>query len=530
MRLDPDLSPFFDVEDAYGEGGLTVIGQEALTSVLCDLPVRPDRPWDSALEEHWESEFRGAGGYERQTGRTSLHWMARRFHVRTTGTKAELVRRLVAVMGQRIDYGCDFSERLRDERDWRTQRWQVHERQRAERERRERELSELWQAARKAARRKEQQKQKDKELERLWEKQCNNEARDKRAQMRKRRVGDELLTPDISAEAKSYGDLSIDLVHRILVCLDARDLCRVQIALGVTRQHAFAAAQERIAAEGCHRGCTGSRVAVTPWVSRGLAAPSPLALLHELELLLAPLEFTAAPPNVSILPLNGGTGSGPPPNALVVVRQRAGRVSAVCGRAVMRAGIHQANFTMQTIERGELPGWGARPTHARVAIVRSDFKACGGAAATRSPFGYGMCCTGGVWHHDGASRNPPGWPALKWKDGDTVGLRFDADRGTLTGYLNGTRLGILYDGLADALASEGRQPLGFCWCVDLIFEDTAVSISAGKLPDSPHIMRRLSLLAIIHMLCVGYEQHLVDVVAVSCFGFCMADSNAHAYG
>jgi hypothetical protein len=488
MRLDPDLSPFFDVEDAYGEGGLTVIGQETLTSVLCDLPVRPDRPWDSALEEHWESEFRGAGGYERQTGRTSLHWMARRFHVRTTGTKAELVRRLVAVMGQRIDYGCDFSERLRDERDWRAQRWQARERLRAKRERRERELSELWQAARKAARRKEQQKQKDKELERLWEKQCNNEARDKRAQMRKRRVGDELLTPDISAEAKSYGDLSIDLVHRILVCLDARDLCRVQIALGVTRQHAFAAAQERIAAEGCHRGCTGSRVAVTPWVSRGLAAPSPLALLHELELLLSPLEFTAAATNLEVLPSEHGPGSDAPPMARVRVREQGAgaRVSAVCHRVVMRAGVHQAEFTVDSIERGVLPNGLPRPTHARVGIVRSDFNPQAAGAATQGPHGYGLSSCGGAWHHDVPGVLSAEWKRIRWNDGDTVGLRFDADVGTLTAYLNGTKLGMMYDGLAAEPDVSGDddvvdgQPRGFCWSVDLRYEGTGVGIAARE--------------------------------------------------
>ena len=144
--------------------------------------------------------------------------------------------------------------------------------------------------------------------------------------------------------------------------------------------------------------------------------------------------------------------------------------STVCGEAPMAEGRHYAEF----------------------AVVKMTIEICGGlvpaaiageAAWLRKGWKSGpavhMFSTGG-YHNQGGSSS--GWEGkARYETSDVVGLLLDLDRGTLTAYNNGERLGVT---VPNAEVKElGAGP--FCWAVDLYgkgAEGAAVRIARGAPP------------------------------------------------
>ena len=82
----------------------------------------------------------------------------------------------------------------------------------------------------------------------------------------------------------------------------------------------------------------------------------------------------------------------------------------------------------------------------------------------------GLHCQGG---------NHRGWEGkAAYEQGDVVGLLLDLDRGTLTAYKNGGRLGVMVPNAE--VAELGACP--FCWAVDLFEKGDAVRIARGAPP------------------------------------------------
>jgi len=116
----------------------------------------------------------------------------------------------------------------------------------------------------------------------------------------------------------------------------------------------------------------------------------------------------------------------------------------------MHCGIHFAKVTL--VEPGESAGV------LRVGIVHADFDCTQGAAACDTEFGWGWESDGSVWHNNQALRPMTHGVATglgggiglgddtygQWgAKGDELTLELDLDRGILTGFLNGRRIGII---------------------------------------------------------------------------------------
>jgi hypothetical protein len=149
--------------------------------------------------------------------------------------------------------------------------------------------------------------------------------------------------------------------------------------------------------------------------------------------------------------------------------------SAVCGGAPMQSGAHFGEFTIIR-SRG----------HMVVGVARDGFDpAAGRASATQSDAGWGVIVgsghvsvgaeLGGRAVHRGDIRHWAGQVAAA--EGDTLGLMVDPARGILTGFLNGRRLGVIFErGVVGKLR----------WVVELYHAGDAVRFAAS----SPSMQRQ----------------------------------------
>jgi hypothetical protein len=329
----------------------------------------------------------------------------------------------------------------------------------------------LWQAARKAARRKEQQTQKDEELERLWAKQCSNEAREKRAQTRKRRAGDELLT-DMSHWWNTRGWFGTGLLHMILLHLNARDLCHALLA-GICRPGSvFDAARAKVEMTERPPGCVASRVPRPPGIPR---TRDYVARLRQLEVLDSPIRLTTC--RVGAFAISSLAGSS------TVTALSGGFATAVSGprERRMKAGVHAAEFY---INNASAEG---NTRYCRIGVVRSTFDTRANCSASRTADGWGWSRAGkGQIYHDGFPYHPgdhsvsQSWIA-GWQTGDRLTLRLDVDSGDLIASKNGTRLGVLATGLTleASKADDGDgDAQGWRWFVETGRPETSVTVVA----------------------------------------------------
>ena len=83
--------------------------------------------------------------------------------------------------------------------------------------------------------------------------------------------------------------------------------------------------------------------------------------------------------------------------------------------------------------------------------------------------GNGRCC----WTDWNSERNFQKWQGIEGLGGsDTIGLLLDLDKGTLSVFKNGRRLGMMKDGLGGE----------YCWFV-VIYSDCTIGISEGRAPN-----------------------------------------------
>jgi hypothetical protein len=77
-----------------------------------------------------------------------------------------------------------------------------------------------------------------------------------------------------------------------------------------------------------------------------------------------------------------------------------------------------------------------------------------------------------LWHMCGQQGHTsiPEW-RQDFGSGDTVGMRLDLSRGTLSAYLNGGRLGYMAMGLSGE----------FCWAADLVNEGDEVAVERAEI-------------------------------------------------
>lgn len=217
-------------------------------------------------------------------------------------------------------------------------------------------------------------------------------------------------------------------------------------------------------------GCL--RAPTTPWSERALAPPSQMRLLSELEWFRRELTFTDAAPGMRLEP--AGTACAVAP-ALE-------RATAVCRKRWMRAGIHQATFIVNSL-LGEC----------RIGVVRADFDPRAECLASDTEAGWAWSSTGKVWHN-GAELAPAaasGTPLL-WRAGDRLGVRLDLEKGLVTGYKNGKRLGVLAE--ADELKGGGGTVAEWsggnvpptqvlCWCVEMWGTGSTIRVQGGEFAD-----------------------------------------------
>ena len=82
-----------------------------------------------------------------------------------------------------------------------------------------------------------------------------------------------------------------------------------------------------------------------------------------------------------------------------------------------------------------------------------------------------------MWHDDAGDESRStgtAWEGSEgWKQGDVLSLELDVERGTLTAFKAGDRLGVL----AEGLNAEGTS--AFCWTVELAAVDDQVAIARG---------------------------------------------------
>ena len=183
---------------------------------------------------------------------------------------------------------------------------------------------------------------------------------------------------------------------------------------------------------------------------------------------------------------------------------------ATCSRAVMRTGVHHANFTIVRGPSNQLEA--DEPAHIAVGIEVAG-------ADMHSPFtGHAFGNTRRGWMWNGTSSvlrgpttdtepfairrtsgpkprrhewpRPEGYtetPAGFFGQGDVVGLRLDLgdgmNKGTLSLYLNGQLLGTK-KGITMLWTMSGMPSEPFVWCVDILNPNDQVNIEWGEVSES----------------------------------------------
>jgi hypothetical protein len=175
-----------------------------------------------------------------------------------------------------------------------------------------------------------------------------------------------------------------------------------------------------------------------------------LALMHELELLAEPVVFTDA--DAGVVLSDGGA-------VAMDCSTYMEHLPAVCGRVAMRSGRHY-------VEMASLQG-----RTAMYGVVGVNFDATYRMPAWKSQHGWMFGCYDGSLYHACTYRD---WPGMqRTRVGDVVGLLLDLTAGSLTVYVNGTRLGLMVE-------SGLRGPL--YWVADL-YSSSVSGISTVRVGD-----------------------------------------------
>eukprot|EP01046_Picozoa_sp_COSAG06_P013317 COSAG06_NODE_803_length_12172_cov_16.477595_5_plen_322_part_00 len=136
---------------------------------------------------------------------------------------------------------------------------------------------------------------------------------------------------------------------------------------------------------------------------------------------------------------------------------------AAASKAVMRAGRHYAQFT---VEHGYMHMWSG--------VIRPGWDMEAGQKPQNAHVVDGHC-----FYYTGSGRRCPGvrdWEGMQGakEDGDRIGLLLDLDQGTMTVYKNDKRLGVMATGLSGE----------YSWAVTL-YGRASARIEAGPAPASP---------------------------------------------
>ena len=143
--------------------------------------------------------------------------------------------------------------------------------------------------------------------------------------------------------------------------------------------------------------------------------------------------------------------------------------SAVCGAAPMTSGRHYAEVTWLSGDKGQ---------ELLVGVVEDGFDATKGGAARNhaagwmydaSSFGAARAIAGKLYR----DRRKSDWDGARGAEvGDVIGLLLDLERGSLSVYINGTRLGVM-------VSSGLEGPLR--WAVDMLGQGSKARIASSTL-------------------------------------------------
>ena len=138
----------------------------------------------------------------------------------------------------------------------------------------------------------------------------------------------------------------------------------------------------------------------------------------------------------------------------------------LCGGAPMRAGVHQADFTIRAAGDGLGPSVGLATDEV---VLLPEGPVIGSSEHAWSWTPQGAVCNRGLIE---LPHNRVGWGG-----GDTLSMRLDLDHGTLTGYVNGRRASILARGPSLLAAHTQRR---YFWCVEMGAARCAVEIRCAQ--------------------------------------------------
>ena len=245
----------------------------------------------------------------------------------------------------------------------------------------------------------------------------------------------------------------------------AKDLLRLQLAckrfstksivapLGLGAAGPSTALVQRlcIAAEAARRWVAGCSEQERGWVPRR-ALESWLSLMHEVGLLRLPLGFGRAHHTVTLY------GNGVLATLKVAGTERIGEPywRSAASKVVMRSGRYLAQFTV--VAGGPMFG-----------VLRPGWDVEGGGDADEVDGHCFYYTQSGACHPRHKRTNGDGmgrarkWEGMQAADhGDRVGMLLDLDKGSMTVWKNGERLGVMAEGLTGP----------FCWAASLDHDDT----------------------------------------------------------
>ena len=225
-----------------------------------------------------------------------------------------------------------------------------------------------------------------------------------------------------------------------------------------------------VAEEGARRRLAAQSEMVRGWVSREKSGGSWLRTLWEAEKLQRPLfAKRSISPRLSLVATSRWEKTAD------TVRSDRGEGTAICA-AVMRRGVHRADFTViqETKAVGVVMAIGVIEEEFAQGFFERRFEF---PHASSGPAGWAWGADGGMWHDDAGDESwstGTAWEGSEgWEQGDVLSLELDVDRGTLTAFKAGARLGVL----AEGLNAEGTS--AFCWTVELAAVDDQVAIAHG---------------------------------------------------
>eukprot|EP01045_Picozoa_sp_COSAG04_P009413 COSAG04_NODE_542_length_12865_cov_44.119693_15_plen_522_part_00 len=279
-------------------------------------------------------------------------------------------------------------------------------------------------------------------------------------------------------------------------------------ASGFVQQVARNLIVDREKERGCQRAGNGLR-------ARRRDGESWLQMLHRLDCFdREPLDFESecVPP---LLCTHSDDPTGVPLGVVEAREHVAAVVTAAAGTAErhrMRDGVHYARITL--LRPGEPVSDAYRHRVLCVGVVQADFDyQRDGDVAELTDMGWAWMVNGHVKHDSRMQFNTSlikglhGWKPVRhgewgprrWRgrpqdrecqptysEPDVLGLELDLDRGILTSFCNGVRVGIIADGLHERRFRSGA-PCEYRWFVSMSVPGARFKIEHCATPDCPHI-------------------------------------------